>query len=405
MIRLLRREGGGTGSVWVAEHRALAVEVGVKLLSPQLGLDPDYVRRFSREAGLAAQLRSPHAAQVFDYGVTDEGQPFLVLELLDGTSLAARLDRVRRLSLDDVVTLTLQLARVLGRAHGMGLIHRDIRPDNLFLCDMGDGSLFVKVLEFGFPKTADFAAEPRTVRGVLLGTPAYMSPEQLRGQPDLDQRSDVWSLGVVVFEALVGQRPFPAESLPELTLQISSEPLPVPSQLRPELPRAFDVWFAKACAREREQRFTTVRELADALAHGVGGRAFRAPAPPPSRPVEPGAERRGDLRRDSWIPASIEVGEGAPKVALAKNISRRGALLFTRVPYALDQELVVRLHFKDGDTGYPARARVVRVSGDSRVKTGLWRSEVAVRFTPPIDDCSEELNRVIERQARLRSTE
>jgi serine/threonine-protein kinase len=330
------------GSLWIASHERLGTEVAVKLMAPELARDPSFVQRFAREAAAAARVRSPHVVQVFDHGISSTGLPFIVMELLEGWDLRRHLQKVGVMTPDDVVTIVGQLARAIGRAHEIGIVHRDIKPENIFLCDVNDGSLFVKVLDFGIAKSGMLPQGTNTTIGRILGSPYYMSPEQLLGLPVVDQRTDVWSIGAVVFEMLTGRRPFFADNLPALAVRIHSEAAPVPSQLRPELPLAFDVWFEHACARDRERRFASVRELADALPPAFGLPSHRrSDAPPrpsasPSNPPPPGygaetlGERRSEERRISCIPASL-AGRDSAKLSLIRNISRTGALLFTRI--------------------------------------------------------------------------
>jgi hypothetical protein len=285
-IRLARALGaGGMGSVWVADHLALHTEVVVKFMAADLAWSADAVARFSREAAMAAQVRSPHVVQMLDHGATKDGRPFIVMELLDGCDLAKHL-RVRggRIPLDEAAQIVAQVAKALARAHERGVVHRDIKPDNVFLCDHGTGELFVKILDFGVAKAKQAGVSPLaggTESGAMVGTPYYMSPEQIFGSP-VDLKTDLWSLGVVAYEAVTGARPFQASTVGALAIAIHSSPLPIPSALVPELPPAFDRWFARACARDPSERFGSAKELADALANVV-----RTEAPPPAVTPQP----------------------------------------------------------------------------------------------------------------------
>ncbi|HEY1698044.1 MAG TPA: protein kinase [Polyangiaceae bacterium] len=265
-IRLVRSLGaGGMGSVWIADHLALHTQVVVKFMSLQLGGNAEAVERFSREAAAAAQVKSPHVVQMLDHGVTPDGIPFIVMELLEGKDLAGHLAQRGRLTLGETADIVAQVAKALGRAHERGIVHRDIKPDNIFLCDMG-GELFVKILDFGIAKSGSGnALSGGTKTGATLGTPYYMSPEQVVGAKNIDARSDLWSLGVVVYQCIVGSRPFDAETFGALALMIHNAPLPLPTAADPSIPPAFDAWFQRACAREPAARFSTARELADAL--------------------------------------------------------------------------------------------------------------------------------------------
>src|SRR6185295_5648963 len=225
----------------------------------------DAMRRFLAEARIAAAARGPHVVQVFDYGV-DQGNPYLVMELLEGESLAERLRRVACLSAPETAEVVLQVASALERMHELGIVHRDLKPQNIFLVE-GD-ELLVKILDFGVARVSDQALlttlTPGTRTGDLIGTPNYMSPEQLQDRRSLDQRSDVWALGVVAFECLLGRLPFVATHLAGMILAICSGPLPVPSLLG-AVPRGFDSWFARACARDPDRRYPSATEAALAL--------------------------------------------------------------------------------------------------------------------------------------------
>jgi serine/threonine-protein kinase len=262
--RLERQLGkGGMGSVWLAEHLALRSWVAVKLMDPAIAATPEGAERFRREAQAAASLRSAHVVQVLDYGL-HETTPFLVMELLQGESLAACLERERRLTPDRTLAIMTQVARALGRAHAAGIVHRDLKPDNVFLVREDDQEL-VKILDFGIAKTpaAKFGGlETRT--GVTMGTPYYMSPEQVEGKKAVDHRTDLWAMAVITSECLTGVRPFDGETYGELLLNICARPIPVPSSVGP-VPGAFDAWFARATNRDPEQRFASAQELASAL--------------------------------------------------------------------------------------------------------------------------------------------
>ena len=269
-IELRRHLGaGGMGHVWIAWHSGLHAEVVVKMITEGLAADPTMVARFSREAAAAAAVRSPHVVQIFDHGVTASGQPYIAMEKLEGESLRERLDRTGSVRAAELVTIVGQCARALARAHESGVVHRDIKPDNIFLTDLGAGEPFVKVLDFGIAK-ADVGPTGATTTGVL-GSPFYMSPEQILGHKEIDLRTDVWSLGVLTYEALLGVRPFLGETVGALSIAICREPLPTPSHVRAGVPAAFDEWFARACARELAQRFGNARELGDALASALAG--------------------------------------------------------------------------------------------------------------------------------------
>ncbi len=268
-IRLKRPLGqGGMASVWVADHLSLDIEVAVKFIATELiGSSPELVARFNREAGAIAKIRSPHVVQVLDHGLTADGTPYIVMELLEGEDLGARLDRDGRMPMAQVVTLVAQVAKALTRAHATGIIHRDIKPDNIFIVHSDDDEdLFVKLLDFGIAKhTQKKSRSVVTTTGTMVGTPAYMSPEQILSGKHVDERADLWSLGVVAYHALTGEVPFEGTTLGALCVAISRGVYQAPSYLEARLPSAIDAWMTRALAPVPEGRFQSPKELADAL--------------------------------------------------------------------------------------------------------------------------------------------
>jgi eukaryotic-like serine/threonine-protein kinase len=257
---------GGMGSVWRAQHLELGSDIAVKLMDPSLASNPEGLARFRREAQAAASLKSPNVVQVFDYGV-DGDTPYIAMEMLQGESLAKRIERSRRLTPMATATILSQVARALGKAHDAGIVHRDLKPENIFLVVDEDMEI-AKVLDFGIAKRTGvdnmLTGAVQTQTGAMLGTPYYMSPEQAAGKKDVDHLTDVWSFGVIAVECLTGRRVFDVDTLGGLILAICAETLPNPSQLGP-VPPQFDAWFACCVARERQVRFQSIREAAAAL--------------------------------------------------------------------------------------------------------------------------------------------
>jgi serine/threonine-protein kinase len=237
---LVRRLGqGGMGSVWLARHTALGTLCAVKLIHEAAAHSPDLRARFEREARTAAQLRSPHVVQIFDRGEW-QGVPYIAMEYLEGEDLAQRLERLGVLSPRETFAIAVHVGRALSKAHAAGLVHRDLKPGNIFIVRDGDREI-AKVLDFGVAKVRETGLDGATKTGMLLGTPFYMSPEQTRGSKDIDHRSDLWALAVVVYECLTGQLPFQADTLYDLFARIVTAPLPVPSRAAP-VPPGFDAW-------------------------------------------------------------------------------------------------------------------------------------------------------------------
>lgn len=291
--RLIRTLGQGTmGSVWLAEDQTLRTEIAIKIIGERALRDRDARARFGREAQIAAQLTSRHITRVFDYGETDTGELFMVMELLLGESLRDRLRARKRLSIDETAGLVMQLCRAAIRAHEVGLVHRDLKPENIFIVrESDDEDEIVKVLDFGLAKATDpiqtGGADP-TRTGALLGTPLYMSPEQARGLRTIDHRSDLWTLGVVVFECLAGRRPFRASNLFGILEKILVDPIPVPSEVAPDagIPPEIDAWMKRALVRVPAERFASAREFAGSFMVAAGmaesmGRVSVMSIPPP----------------------------------------------------------------------------------------------------------------------------
>ncbi len=278
--KLLRPLGQGSQAfVWVAEHLALGSQVAVKLIDPELAKQQDARDRFAREATAAAKLRSAHVVHILDHGIEGE-QPFIVMELLEGEDLFDRLERRTRLTLSETSKIVTQVARALMRAHAEGIIHRDLKPENVFLVRNEDDEL-AKVLDFGVAKitTPAKAAMTRTGVGTLIGTPHYMSPEQVKGLTEIDHRSDLWSLGVIAYQCITGHLPFDSEGVGDLLIRITMSTPAKPSSVVPDVSPLFDEWFKKASAKDPDERFQTSREMADALAKVAG-----APIAPVSQP-------------------------------------------------------------------------------------------------------------------------
>jgi serine/threonine-protein kinase len=284
---------GGMGSVWVARHLALDMPVAIKFMDASIASLDEALVRFEREAKLSARIRSPHVVEILDYG-TDLGRPYIAMELLLGEHLGERLRREGRLALPDAATIVVQVAKALRRAHEAGVVHRDLKPANVFLSRFDDEEI-VKLLDFGIAKSGWGDDAEVTKTGVVLGSPSYMSPEQVRGIKYIDHRSDLWSLGVLLYRALTGQMPFQGESNLDVALRIAGEPYPLATSVAPDLPIEVDDLFARALARDREERFQSAREMAAAINGlcAVAGRVSDAPiSPPPASRIsfEPASE-------------------------------------------------------------------------------------------------------------------
>lgn len=271
---------GGMGAVWVAEHTELQVEVALKFMLEGALHSEMGRQRFKREARAAAQLKSPHVTQIHDYGIHQE-TPYIAMELLEGESLNALLRREKMVSPARAMEIVEPLCRGLKLAHDAGIVHRDLKPSNIFLSRSGDHEV-VKILDFGIAKEREpqLVVGDSTATGALVGSPSYMSPEQVLGE-DIDQRSDLWSLGVLIYQLLTGLLPFRQRHLGQLMMAICDADVIPPSNVRHRLTDEFDAFVRKALARDREERFQDAAELAAALSTLAAADGPRPPGGPP----------------------------------------------------------------------------------------------------------------------------
>ncbi len=339
---------GGMGAVYEAEHTGLGVRVAVKLLNEVFTTDPSAVQRFRREARAAAAIRHANVVEVTDTGTDDEtGVPFIVMELLEGESLSSLLRRERVLSPGTAATIVCQILAGLAAAHDKGVIHRDLKPGNILLARAPDGSLMVKLLDFGISKFYESAtAVDVTATGAVIGTPRFMAPEQAKGQSDLDARVDIYAVGVLFYRMLTGKLPFAATTQDEvIRLILQGKPVP-PRQLRPEIPAELEAVVLKAMATDRDERYPDARgfyldmqqSIPDLLAGGtiqVTAHTGVTGAPTPfslsgsiggtrptgiptaqsfaersTRPASPHALRERGWRRHLLIPLLLVIGVG-----------------------------------------------------------------------------------------------
>jgi serine/threonine-protein kinase len=259
--------GGGMGRVLRARHRQLKRLVAIKLLQHDLKAS-EAVTRFLREARAAAHIRSVHVAHVMDAGILRNGQPYIVMEYLQGQDLANMVALRGRLQVEQAVGFVLQALEAIAEAHSLQIIHRDIKPGNLFATRALAGETSIKVVDFGLAKTSlalDTLDPGVTERGAVLGTPSYMSPEQFVDAQDVDARTDIWGVGATLFELLTGTPPFTGASLPQIYTAVMHQPIPRLRSLMPELPEGLENVIATCLTRERAKRFANVAELAEAL--------------------------------------------------------------------------------------------------------------------------------------------
>jgi serine/threonine-protein kinase len=259
---------GGMGVVYEAVHQRLRQRVAVKMLLPSLAQHAELVERFEREARAAATIESPNVAKVMDVDTTADGVPYMVIEFLEGHDLATELENKLQLPIEEAVGHVMTACAPIAQAHALGIVHRDLKPSNLFLAKKGNEHV-LKVLDFGIAKVLSEQAAGNNAKITSsmfgLGTPHYMSPEQIRRSSNVDGRSDIWALGVILYELLTGTVPFPPEPTAAIAA-ISADPIVPPRELRKEIPIGLDRVIMCALEKDREKRYATARELAAALA-------------------------------------------------------------------------------------------------------------------------------------------
>ncbi len=258
---------GGMGMVVAAWHVQLDQHVAVKLLHSETAGSGDATERFRREARAAARIRSEHVARVIDIGIWTGGIPYIVMEYLDGNDLAAELSMRGPLPPEEIADYVMQAIEALAEAHAVGIVHRDLKPGNLFLARRADGTRLIKVLDFGISKHTAAAGEAALTRtSSLIGSPLYMSPEQMRSARTVDARADIWSLGAIMFELLTGRTPFGGETVIEACTAILNDELPSITALRPDAPPHLEAIIRRCLEKDRNQRYPSVGDLATDLA-------------------------------------------------------------------------------------------------------------------------------------------
>ena len=259
---------GGMGVVVAAHHLQLDQRVALKFLLPNALSSADAVGRFVREARAAVRITGEHVARVSDVGYLESGSPYIVMEYLEGLDLSAWLKQRGALPIQLAVDFVLQACEAIAEAHALGIVHRDLKPANLFCVQRADGQLSIKVLDFGISKVTTPGGEGHdmTRTSALMGSPFYMSPEQLQSSKSVDARSDIWSLGIILFELVSGRVPFAAQAVTELAIKIAMDPAPPAHAFRADVPLGLERVIATCLEKNRDKRYPTVGELAIALA-------------------------------------------------------------------------------------------------------------------------------------------
>lgn len=288
---IVRRIGeGGMGIVYEAMHLRIKQRVAIKMLLPDVMEIPDVVSRFEREARASGQLKSTNAARVLDVEVTEGGIPYMVMEYLEGSDLSAELERRQQLPIVEAVDHVLQTCNAMREAHRLGIIHRDLKPSNLFLTTI-EGRPTIKVLDFGISKLEDDREARVTGTQATVGTPLYMSPEQIRSAKHVDARTDIWALGIILFELLAGKTPFEGSTTAAAVAICVDEP-PSLRSFRPDVPPELEAIVMRALAKDREARFQSVEAFAVALMpFAPGSTSFAPGSPSASGPIAPVGSR------------------------------------------------------------------------------------------------------------------
>jgi serine/threonine-protein kinase len=366
--RVVREIGrGGMAAVYEAEQLSLGKHVAVKVLASELAASAIVIERFFREARAAASVRSPYIVDVYDSGRLDDGRPFIAMELLQGESLYDRMARVRIIDVETTIRCIVHTSRGLMKAHSAGIVHRDLKPENIFLTKGEDGDELCKILDFGLakfyaPVNPEEKAQKRLTReGAVFGTPAYMSPEQVKGQGNVDQRADLWALGCMAYECLIGRPVWNMDQGVAMTFAaIATGQIPVPSHARPDLPPELDAWFRRCLERDPNRRFQSAKELADAFVEAFGHRPV-SNASFPGLPQPPGSGRQ---------PAMAPALDGArvpppPPPSSARGMSADGRdAAFSSMPLPLVMRASTDIPTTTSQPAFPApkRPSALRVS-------------------------------------------
>jgi serine/threonine protein kinase len=313
--------GGGMGAVFEAEHLIVGRRVAVKVLHPVQAKKREAVRRFYREARAAGCIDHPNVCDVYDFDLLPDGTPYFVMEKLVGETMACRITRDRKLPLGELMDIVLHVLSALMAAHDKGIVHRDVKPENVFLARRPGRSAVAKLLDFGVSKTLGVARGSHedevdlTRKGMVMGTPYYMSPEQVRGDRDLDARVDLYACGVILYEGLTGHRPFEASSYGALLREVLRGTATPARELRRELPGGLEPILARAMARSRDDRYRTATEFQRDL-QALRDRHRHPPLPPkviaPRLPIPMRSADADDHPTHLWVRRPREVDDAAP---------------------------------------------------------------------------------------------
>ncbi|MEZ4222790.1 MAG: serine/threonine-protein kinase [Polyangiaceae bacterium] len=360
---------GAMGAVYEAEHLRLGRRVAIKVLRDEFRRHPEALLRFRREAETVGRLQNPHIVQVFDVDETDAGDPYFVMEFLQGESLAERLQRQKRIAMAEALAIASQVASALASAHAQGVVHRDLKPDNIFLVLVPDQPPFVKILDFGIA-TAQDGQKRVTNENTVMGTAEYMAPEQATGDRDIDHRADQFALAVVLYEMAAGAPPFGGSDPMAVLYQVVHEACKPLHSVAPWVPVVFDDVLARAMAKKRDERFASISQFAWALenaARHVGvsetlesipqarGRYRRATPPGAERYTPPGTPKA--LQRADEDDSHLRYRERAERLFSDATTAYKAGRLDDAV-FAAEHLFDLALHHRDAET-YEMMAKMV----------------------------------------------
>jgi phosphate/phosphite/phosphonate ABC transporter binding protein len=397
---------GGMGSVYEAEHRELGAKVAVKLLSETSLTQEKSLARFRREAKAMAAIRHENVVSVMDAGTDSDGLPFLVMELLDGESLASKLRRERVLSPSLACWISCEILAGLGAAHAAGIVHRDLKPGNVFICKQTDGSYRVKLLDFGISKVWDSSGTLNvTADGALVGTPNFMAPEQVYANKPVDGRVDIYAAGVILYRMVTGTLPYVGKTTEELYRNIIDARAYRPRQVRPEVPEELESIIMRAMHPDRDQRYQTAGEFRDALKRVMpeSAAAMAGHAQRPSRASKSSGGERSE-RDAAYAPTPYKERTGPASRPVATQPARRSwawaAILLIILGAAFAAVLAYKItRDRQGQASAPIEEPSVVPLGES-IRFGITRhknpEEIKAEMQPLLDYLEAELQRPLE---------
>jgi serine/threonine-protein kinase len=415
---------GGMGVVVSAHHVHLEQRVAIKFLLSDIADHGEAAERFRREARAAAQIQSDHVVRVLDVGSLEGTVPYMVMEYLKGEDLGQVLANGRPLPIRDAVRYVLEACEAVGQAHAAGIIHRDLKPANLFLAERPDGSLRVKVLDFGISRSASDASGDNlrlTSTSTLIGSPLYMSPEQMRYPRDVDAGTDIWSLGAILYELLLARPPFEAETLPQLCELVLTEKPPRPSELRPEIPAELEAAVLRCLERERGDRWPNVAALAEALSPFLARRTLEPGTfaaqrelnstivmAPPVDPATPHEFSEGSSsRRRLAIGVAALALIGATGAVVVSSFGNKVDLAGAKPMHRIESAASDPGDVKNDDPATEPRAQEPETADAPTLEDGPTPNSSSpparksTRVEPVVDDTESKLHRRLQRASRV----